>query len=47
MTNMDPDNMFSTLCTEIDRILNSPYPVALKVIFDCIYTKGITYANDS
>ncbi|KAE9990054.1 hypothetical protein EG327_001906 [Venturia inaequalis] len=33
---MDPDNMFSTLCTEIDRILNSPYPVALKTLSDIL-----------
>lgn len=28
---MEPENIFLKLCTEIDRILNSPYPVALKV----------------
>ncbi|TID17144.1 hypothetical protein E2P81_ATG09698 [Venturia nashicola] len=33
---MEPDNSFSSLCTEIDRIVNSPYPVALKTLDDTL-----------
>ncbi len=31
---MEPDNIFLSLCIEIDRILNAPYPVALNVNID-------------
>ncbi|QDS68346.1 hypothetical protein FKW77_010712 [Venturia effusa] len=39
---MEQDNITSKLCAEVDRILNSPYPVALKTLDDilCLDTDG-------
>jgi hypothetical protein len=42
--NMEPEDIFSSLCIEIDRILDSPYPVALKV--NTTTSKGLNFTND-